>query len=263
VGEEEEEGEKQLADLLGIQVKHVEKVAQSESDERKEANITVIKKVKILDKSLTESLKPMTSDKYKEKTHKIKQKGEKFNTLCSVCSKSCRDMYVLKQHMTTHYPENLECGKCAQIFQSEVLLKHHMKRHDRNNLVCDICSGTFTLKRLLQRHIKLTHSESKAPCSSCGQIFTSSSILRHNKICKMTEEEKQDFKINRRVGCKDCGKVLANKTKLNRHIRFIHNNEKLYQCNLCDRQDYNKDNMKIHIKGIHKERDPNTSFSNL
>merc|ERR1712204_1987 len=126
-----------------------------------------------------------------------------------------------------------------------------------------MCTGTFTNKRLLQRHIKLTHSESKAPCSSCGQIFTSSSILRHNKICKMTEEEKQDFKINRRVGCKDCGKVLANKTKLNRHIRFIHNNEKLYQCNLCDRQDYNKDNMKLHIKGIHKERDPNTSFSNI
>ena len=79
----------------------------------------------------------------------------------------------------------------------------------------------------------------------------------------MSDNEKQDFKINMRVGCKDCGKVLANKTKLNRHIRFVHNNEKLYQCNMCDRQDYNKDNMKTHIKGIHKERDPSTSFSNL
>jgi len=281
--------EKQLADLLGIHVKHAQNVAQSESDERKEANISVIKKAKkhtfsedthnkikledtlsgvkqdvTEDKSLTESGKYEESDKYKVKSHKIKQKGEKFDrALCSVCSKSCRDKYVLKKHMIKHNPENLECDKCAHIFSSKVGLKQHMKTHNPENLVCDMCTNIFSSRSTLHTHIKFTHSETKHPCSFCGQLFSYNSISRHQKLCKMTEEEKNELKLNFKVECKDCGKVLANNTKLNRHIRFVHNNEKLYQCNVCDRQDYNKDNMKTHIKGIHKEKDPNTSFSNI
>merc|ERR1712129_463621 len=158
----------------------------------------------------------------------IKEKGGEMpgRALCNVCSMSCKNKYILKQHLTLHNSENL---------------------------VCDMCTGTFKHKSNLQRHIQLTHSESKAPCSSCGQLFSLSFIRYHQKICKMSEEEKKDFKANRRVGCKDCGKILANKTRLSRHIRFIHNNEKLYKCNLCDHQDYKKDNMKTHIKGVHKE----------
>ena len=197
--------------------------------------------------------------------------------------------------MTLHNPENIVCDKCPQICSSKATLKQHMILHNPKNIVCDVCTATFKHKSLLKQHIRLTHSESKAPCSSCGklfslssiskhqkmckmseeekqtkhacsscgQLFSYNSISRHQRLCKMTEEEKNKHKLNNKVECKDCGKNLANKTKLNRHIRFVHNNEKLYQCNICDRQDYNKDNMKTHIKGVHKEMDPNTAFSNI
>ena len=97
----------------------------------------------------------------------------------------------------------------------------------------------------------------KMPCSNCGKNFKVSCVRNHEKICKLSEEEKAAIKAE----CDQCGKILANKGKLNRHIRFIHNNEKLVKCKLCDHKDYREDNMKTHIKNNHPGKDPKEFFS--
>ena len=76
-------------------------------------------------------------------------------------------------------------------------------------------------------------------------------------MCKLSDEEKAAIKVE----CDQCGKILANKVKLTRHIRFIHNNEKLFKCKFCDHEDYREDNMRTHIKNNHHGEDPKDSFS--
>ena len=78
-------------------------------------------------------------------------------------------------------------------------------------------------------------------------------------MCKLSEEEKAAIKVE----CDRCGKILVNKGKLKRHIRFVHNNEKLFKCKHCDHEDYRNDNMKTHIKNNHKGEDPNKSYCSI
>ena len=73
----------------------------------------------------------------------------------------------------------------------------------------------------------------------------------------MSEEEKEAIGVE----CGECGKFLANKEKLIRHIRCLHNNEKLFKCKLCDHKDNRDDNMKTHIKNNHHGENPKKSFS--
>ena len=65
------------------------------------------------------------------------------------------------------------------------------------------------------------------------------------------------------VECLECGKVLRNSQKLRRHIRFIHNQEKLFRCNHCDHKDYRKDNLRVHVKNSHREANLDKSISNI
>ena len=75
-------------------------------------------------------------------------------------------------------------------------------------------------------------------CSNCGSDISMTQIDRHQKLYKKSEEEKQQERENNQVKCPECGKVLGNNGKLNRHIRFIHKQEKIFRCNHCDHEDY-------------------------
>ena len=79
----------------------------------------------------------------------------------------------------------------------------------------------------------------------------------------MSEEEKIEYKEMNRVQCGKCGKIVGNRTKLNRHVRFIHGKEKLFRCNHCEREDYSKENLKTHIKSCHREANLDESISNI
>ena len=124
---------------------------------------------------------------------------------------------------------------------------------------CSICSKWLASRDRLKKHINSVHENKKLPCSNCGTSLKVSCIGRHERTCKLSEEEKAAIKVE----CDQCGKILANKRKLNRHIRFIHNKEKLFKCKLCDHENYRDDNMKTHIKNNHQEEDPNKSYSSI
>ena len=87
-------------------------------------------------------------------------------------------------------------------------------------------------------------------CTNCDKTFSVLRIKNHEIFCKMSEEEK--ICENNKVQCGDCGKIVRNKLKLRQHVRFIHRQEKTFKCKHCDREDFRKDNLRIHIKGVHK-----------
>ena len=209
----------------------------------------------------------------------------KERALCNVCSKTYATKASLKDHMTTHETEEscksyskkenpverVLCNVCFISLANKHILKTHMKLHDpeseRHNpehSVCNICSKTSSTKTKLLVHMAKKHGKKEyGVCSNCGNNISMTHIVRHQRLCKKSEEEKQKQKETNKVECSECGKVLRDSTKLKRHIRFIHNQEKLFKCNHCDHKDYRKDNLKVHVKNCHKKANLKNSISNI
>ena len=207
-------------------------------------------------------------------SHQSKEYRQERRAPCNICSKKFLRSRNLKDHMKTHEKPELRqemqslCNVCSKTFASKHILKTHMKLHDpesekykpdldhfmAKHYGCDMCPEKLQSKLKLAKHIANTHGNvQQVTCSYCMKFFSYASISKHTKYCKMSEEDKQNLKENNKVKCDDCGKVLRDKTKLNRHIRFIHNKEKLLRCNRCEREYYSKENLKMHVKKCHGE----------
>ena len=204
------------------------------------------------------------------KAHKKANQEETEAHICNLCGKIFSYKANLARHLKSHNKQEIEkvaCDQCSKICSNKYRLNVHMKTHAPKSEVarqkvkslCNICSK-WLASRTLGDHTKSAHGENKhQPCSSCGNNFRLSCVRSHERVCKLSEEEKAAIKVE----CDQCGKNLANKWKLARHIRFVHNKEKLLKCQLCDHKDYRGDNMKTHIKNNHKGEDPKDLFSSL
>ena len=179
------------------------------------------------------------------KNENVKQSSEV--ALCEVCSKTFKNKYVLKVHMKNHGEKTHICEVCSKSFVNKYLLKEHSLTHTQQKSQCQICSASvFALKN----HMKMKHGQ-LATCSNCGVEVKG--IRRHEKFCKMTEEERAAFKETIKVECDQCGKILANKFKLLRHTQTTHSKVRPLKCKYCDHRDNRTDNMQTHVKNNHKD----------
>ena len=129
---------------------------------------------------------------------------------------------------------------------------------------CDMCPLKLSTKVKLGNHKAKTHGiRYQVICSYCMKYFSYASLSKHKKYCNMSEEDRNELKEKNKVACRDCGKVVRDQTKLNRHIRFIHKQEKLFRCNHCGREDYRKDNLNIHVKNCHGAANLDESIANI
>ena len=213
---------------------------------------------------------------HKQIDHKLYIRIKSERVLCNFCSKTFSSKHILKSHISrVHDPDSDDkisekalCNVCSKTFSNIYVLKTHIRTHEPNfkkdRSMCSECSRTFSTKAVLRKHILNEHSENKyTPCHMCGHDFTVFSIKKHLVLCNLSESERHERREKRKIKCNDCGKVLADKVKLRRHTRFIHNNEKLFKCNYCDHQDFRTDNLKVHIRNNHDGKDPNESFSRI
>ena len=166
--------------------------------------------------------------------------------VCEICSKILKSKNFLRVHMQRHGEKTHVCDSCPKIFGDKSMLKRHVeKTHTLSK--CQICLvSVFGLKK----HMRLKHRK-LTTCSNCG--IESKCIWKHEKLCKMTEEQRAAYKEAKKVNCQQCGKVLANKQKLDRHIQTTHSKARLIKCKYCDHEDNRSDNMKTHVKNNHKD----------
>ena len=201
--------------------------------------------------------------------HEVKTESDTLK--CDICPKTFSTKYRAKYHMRTHdagSEEKVICNICSKTLSNLYNLKYHMLTHDPNykidRALCSECSRTFSSKIGLKKHIMSEHEDQKyTPCSICGLAFTIFSISKHVRLCKLPENERKKIREKNKVECNACGKILADKVKLKRHIRFIHNQEKLFQCNFCDHKDFRTDNIKVHIQNNHNGKPSYESFSRI
>ena len=172
------------------------------------------------------------------------------STLCDVCSKTFTNRYTLKAHMKTHEEKTHICNVCQKSYSDKNILKTHLLLHSQKKSQCQVC---FAFVTRMKMHMKNKHGERKLlTCTICGQDKVERKMAGHEKLCRMTEEEKAVYKECIKVKCENCPKILSNKEKLARHIQSVHSNSKIFQCKHCDHKDNRSDNMKTHVKNNHQ-----------
>lgn len=132
-----------------------------------------------------------------------------------------------------------------------------MKRHENaKEFVCTICSAAFNAQPDLATHRWLKHQEKldSYDCEVCGQSFPK---LRQYKVHMKEHQPKQPPKKRPRITpykeleqCSFCFRLFKN---LKEHIRIIHQNERPYQCDECEKA-FGTNKMlfahkKLHLRG--------------
>ena len=111
---------------------------------------------------------------------------------------------------------------------------------ERERFICSICNKDFITKPGLTDNM-VSHSDKKPyPCEFCPKSFK---IKRHLKYhCAYHHSAlKIEFK------CKTCSKVFTQSGSLYKHIREVHGNKRLFNCEICN---YSS-NPHIHTGAIH------------
>lgn len=184
---------------------------------------------------------------------------------CKICQKSFRRKIDLIHHRHIHEEAKHECMKCGQKFKSVA----YFNKHECNT--CTICNRNFTSKQQLKAHRRLIHTDDLASsmfqCDICGKEFK----YRHGVIYHMTVEHIKDLKVN--YDCDICGKKFNMKEKvrlhlkhhaslikcnlcgkhlrainLGHHMKYVHTNERNFQCQLCNLSFKTRECVKSHMR---------------
>ena len=121
---------------------------------------------------------------------------------------------------------SLKCEICKDVVSNQRQLIVHRNRFHSNTtpLTCDLCNSSFTLQSLYEEHINSKHNTSKVV------------------------QQPPDF------SCDKCEFVSKRKGALTRHNNEAHNAKKiLFECPECTYSSNRKENLKVHIKNVHRK----------
>nr|XP_022903809.1 zinc finger protein OZF-like [Onthophagus taurus] len=126
----------------------------------------------------------------------------------------------------------LICYHCEGVFTSKLLLTEHIDQKHNITKTCKICGGRFSDQISLQQHLDDTHNigETKQ-CPKCLKILPTSKLMKIHYLGCKNKQKKSKSKSS--YTCTMCKNVFLTKYLLNRHIKNVHVNEKLFDCDVC------------------------------
>lgn len=165
----------------------------------------------------------------------------------------------LTRHLNeVHNPNNpFVCELCGQRSKTEAMLETHRQRvhlPTLEELRCDICNEQFQARKQLDDHKGMKHNAVNQPrgkyaCGyqGCKATFTQSSKLKRHQN---THEKTQTFQCP----IEGCKTVATQQSNLDRHIKNVHEKQKNFLCDACDKAFGSKSDLQRHVDGVHKKK---------
>ncbi|VDL42109.1 unnamed protein product [Hymenolepis diminuta] len=116
---------------------------------------------------------------------------------CEVCGKVCESRSLLAKHKVSHQPRDRLCPTCGRAFaRDDKLRRHVMSVHSSERPhVCDMCGKGFARKDKLQEHARHHNKNITFPCSACEETFNMRSKL--NKHLREVHNIRQSTRLSK------------------------------------------------------------------
>ncbi|XP_067634778.1 uncharacterized protein [Eurosta solidaginis] len=172
---------------------------------------------------------------------------------CAYCSKLLHTNDALRVHLRLHYGEPAyTCDICRRTFNQKVHYRYHMDRHNNvRNFKCAHCEKAFLSKHDLRVHTRTHTGDRPYECEICGKDFL---ILQHLKMHRYSH-------TNKSIECSECKQKFISPSTLRLHQQSIHNSDRRFQCEFCDKRFRRKHHLTSHYN-VHTKTGPNTNSVN-
>ncbi|TRY78711.1 hypothetical protein TCAL_06796, partial [Tigriopus californicus] len=188
--------------------------------------------------------------------------GRKRNRLyvhCGECGK-----VILKESLSKHFKDvhdksnQKKCPHCSKVLSGAFSLREHVNAvHLRNfEHICSHCEKSFAHFSNLNRHIRLVHKQllvthKYVNCSECKKVVQSSSLKKH---IRSIHDKQRDFQ------CQYCDKNFAQSYSLKEHVGAKHTHDWSHICLLCQKTFAHRNNCGRHIRSVHKQEIKSKNF---
>uniref|UniRef100_A0A8D8VYP7 Zinc finger protein 26 n=1 Tax=Cacopsylla melanoneura TaxID=428564 RepID=A0A8D8VYP7_9HEMI len=186
----------------------------------------------------------------KKPTESSLEKHVQLKHKCEYCGKELASRASLQSHIN-HLHLNIKenvCSVCGKSFKDRYILRNHEQIHTgEKQFICEICGKTFGQRNLLSKH-KVGHTEYETfrfQCSICNKKFSRSSqwkvhVMRHSE--------------DRPHECDICCFKFKTRSELRRHKKFVHSDVRPFQCDICGAKFKCSTTLKQHYKVHSKDR---------
>ncbi|XP_068627395.1 zinc finger protein 782-like [Battus philenor] len=173
---------------------------------------------------------------------------------CATCKKQVR-ADLMRAHARTHAQrERVACLHCEKRFASRASYEHHLKYTQVHAAVdvlkykCSTCDKGYKSKGELRDHINYQHmGKTQHQCPICGKaLATRRCVTRHVRRTHEGVKENERDKI-----CQQCGKAFRDKKGLREH-ELIHTGERPLSCEICGCTFRQNATLYTHKKRVHK-----------
>ena len=188
---------------------------------------------------------------------------------CSICQKQFAKKSELRKHFNIFHLKlkPFSCTLCDKSFTEKGSLTMHINFHkkrrdklekewkldsDPNLETCSVCQKQFKSKLTLEMHINSAHKELKLfACTMCKKSFISPEYLtQHTDLAHKNAET-----------CTVCQKQFNARLTLEKHMKAVHGEFKVFLCTLCDKTFVQKGILSQHINAVHRKLKPFTCKS--
>ncbi|CAL8128748.1 unnamed protein product [Orchesella dallaii] len=218
---------------------------------------------------------------------KMKHTNSSFPCHESTCRLSFLKLEELNDHLLSHSTspsENLHfCSKCNWGFLSAPLLTLHELAHTpktKSIYTCSKCDKTFAKIVGYQDHYNSKHGDKVNfhRCSNCDSSFPSTHHLKKHMIThdetKVSSVDDADVDKDNPLRCPQCQKVFQDESRLrlhlwyhtsrsccgkkfrkfehySRHMKQIHNEDKVINCHICQAPLRSNSSLHKHLRIMH------------
>ena len=219
--------------------------------------------------------------------------SDEGNHACDICGKVFKFKKNLNTHLISHAARSIPCTECGKKFKSERNLRAHLMSHSKP-FECSTCGVSFSAEKYLRKHqensgcspksfscprclldfdnfINLkVHVEEKHPninsshimrvveknsnplpkifnCGICSDVFQKESLLASHELKRHSGEK--------RLKCERCCVLFISARTLHKHQYSDHKLGELCVCEVCKREFYNQNDLKLHVSVVHNVKD--------